>query len=169
MTLPASGSISMSQVRTELGGSGALDLNNTSVRSLAGVSSGKISMSQLRGKSKGTTKILTTGGSYDGETGVSVYGYATSSWGSISPDDTYNGTYIFDLYWYSSSSESFIHFYLIKQVAQSFFTSLTIDGVTYYTGNAAFGSSSNLAVWVWTNVNTNPFGAVGSQHTILIS
>jgi len=50
MTLPASGAISMSQVRTELGASGAISLGQASVRALAGVASGAISLNNLRGK-----------------------------------------------------------------------------------------------------------------------
>ena len=52
MALPSTGSISMSQVRTELGLSGAISLNLAAVRTLAGKASGAISMSDLRGKSK---------------------------------------------------------------------------------------------------------------------
>jgi len=51
MTLPSSGSISLSQVRTELNAGGAISLGQASVRNLAGVPSGAISLSQLRGKS----------------------------------------------------------------------------------------------------------------------
>jgi len=53
MTLPSSGSISMSQVDTELGYSSTatISLNDSAVRSLFGVSSGQISMSQGYGKS----------------------------------------------------------------------------------------------------------------------
>ncbi len=45
------GTISMSQVMSELGISGATSLNDSDVRGLAGKPSGQISMSDLRGKS----------------------------------------------------------------------------------------------------------------------
>lgn len=50
MTLPVSGAISMLQVRTELGASGAISLGQASVRALAGVASGAISLNVLHGK-----------------------------------------------------------------------------------------------------------------------
>lgn len=51
MALPSTGSISMSQVRTELGLSGTISLGQSQVRALAGKSSGLISLADLRGKS----------------------------------------------------------------------------------------------------------------------
>lgn len=52
MTLPASGAISMSQVATELGISATgLNLNDSRVRTLAGIPSGSISLNALHGKS----------------------------------------------------------------------------------------------------------------------
>lgn len=51
MALPASGPISLAQVRTELGLSGPISLGQSQVRSLAGVASGPISLSNLHGKS----------------------------------------------------------------------------------------------------------------------
>lgn len=53
MTLPSTGSVSISQVATELGISQTgLSLNDARVRALAGVLSGPISFSNLRGKTK---------------------------------------------------------------------------------------------------------------------
>jgi hypothetical protein len=51
MTLPASGQISMSQVRTELSASAQISLGQTSVRTLFGVASGQIALSNGYGKS----------------------------------------------------------------------------------------------------------------------
>ena len=53
MTLPSTGAISLGQVNTELGlsATAAISLNQSNVRGLAGVASGAIGMSSLRGKS----------------------------------------------------------------------------------------------------------------------
>ena len=53
MALPTSGLITMAQVNTELGyaSNAYITLNDTAVRTLAGVASGSISMSNLHGKS----------------------------------------------------------------------------------------------------------------------
>ncbi len=55
MTLPASGAISLSQVNTELGltASTTVSLGASNVRTLAGVASGLIALSNLYGKSNG--------------------------------------------------------------------------------------------------------------------
>jgi hypothetical protein len=50
MTLPASGALAVSQIRTELSASGQLNLGATSVRTLAGIASGQLSISKLYGK-----------------------------------------------------------------------------------------------------------------------
>lgn len=79
MALPTSGAISMSQVNTELGkaADAAVSMNDTDVRTLAGVSSGAISMSNLHGKSslQPPTVTLASSTAYatdDGGTGRDV-------------------------------------------------------------------------------------------------
>ena len=61
MALPSTGSISMSQVNTELGltATARISLNDAAVRTLAGRATGSISMSHLRGKSA-TRRIVIT-------------------------------------------------------------------------------------------------------------
>lgn len=55
MTLPSSGNLTMAQVAAELGIGLPLELGDSRVRTLAGVTSGPISMSSLYGKSAGGT------------------------------------------------------------------------------------------------------------------
>lgn len=62
MTLPASGSISLSQVNVELGlpANAQISLTDAAVRTLAGVPSGPISLSNLYGKSSQFTVNATS-------------------------------------------------------------------------------------------------------------
>lgn len=62
MTLPASGAISLSDVNTELGYSSTaqISLNDSAVRSLAGVSSGAISLDDLHGKANTFSFTIST-------------------------------------------------------------------------------------------------------------
>ena len=51
MTLPVSGPVSLSQIRTELGLSGPVSLSNPLMRTLSGIAGGGIPFSAMRGKS----------------------------------------------------------------------------------------------------------------------
>ncbi|WP_339118990.1 hypothetical protein [Halomonas sp. BMC6] len=90
MPLPSTGSISMSQVRAELGLSGAISLGQSQVRTLAARPDSDVSLSHLRGKSHFAaathTVQVTQSGSYST---VSPYNFywdnGKSTFHSISP------------------------------------------------------------------------------------
>jgi hypothetical protein len=67
MALPSSGTISISQISTELGrsSSATTSLGETASRNLAGVSSGAISMSNFYGKSAVTISLYSLNNSYE--------------------------------------------------------------------------------------------------------
>ena len=57
MPTPSSSTISMADIRTELGTSASISLGDTAVRDLAGVASGSISLSDLYGSPWGRSLI----------------------------------------------------------------------------------------------------------------
>lgn len=79
MSLPASGEISLSQVRAELGGSGAVALGDSNVRSLAGVSSGAISLDNLHGKAATTLAVSLSAYSASNASNVSTYTFGANT------------------------------------------------------------------------------------------
>lgn len=96
MTLPASGSISLGQVNVELGkvATTSASMNATDLRTLAGVPSGTIRMSDFHGKSN-TYNILLGIQRYGA---TAFYGWRTSfGIGSASPNNI-NGNVLVDIY-----------------------------------------------------------------------
>ncbi len=78
MTLPASGQISLSTVRTELSATGQLNLGGTSPRTLAGIASGTIGLSNFYSKTFTPTYAFFGGGSGTHAT-VDKYKYTDST------------------------------------------------------------------------------------------
>lgn len=71
MALPSTGPISLGQVRAELGLSGPISMGSGTVRSLAGVASGPISLYNLLGKSSRPQTFVS--GSFETYTGFSAF------------------------------------------------------------------------------------------------
>lgn len=87
MALPSSGGIMMTQVASELGVSAAgLTLGAANVRALAGISSGAIYMSNLRGKSNVLWTANLTVGVFNNSSG-----YMEGTCGALSPNTLANG------------------------------------------------------------------------------
>jgi len=83
MVLPT-GTISMSQVNTELGraSTASINLNEAAVRSLAGVPSGAISMNDLRGKGSAVSVAYVSGAGSTGN--ATTYSFSSVSIGAAS-------------------------------------------------------------------------------------
>ena len=111
MALPSTGAISLLDVRNELGKTGAISLGDSAVRTLAGRTSGAISMSDLRGKSSYTHQL--TIGTDSRPTAV-YYGYGrdVNAFGGLNPDNI-NGIKITELYseYYSYDGSYALHIY----------------------------------------------------------
>ena len=94
MTLPV-GAISLSQVNTELGlpSTSTISLNNTAVRSLAGVPSGTISMNNLRGKTYFAATIAAPVQNYNLRASMIAAGYPGSG-GFVANVTINSGVYV---------------------------------------------------------------------------
>jgi hypothetical protein len=155
------GSINFSNVESELSisvGSG-LNLDDSRVRNLAGVPSGSISMSQLRGKSAGASIIAGSGAAMGAP---NTHGYQTTNFGSISNSAVKGGTVAGLL-----TDTTYFIVQILGTLPQNFFSTITILGTTYNTASASFflsGSSTSFGIitsWYWaTSVQFN----VGSTY-----
>jgi len=141
MTLPASGSISLSQVASELSlSTTGINLNNSSVRSLAGKASGAVSLSDLRGKSATPTIHMTAG------TGGTHKGYLNTlgtTYGSVDNTSVLGQTVI-GLDWAPpTTGPSAFAVYLSGLQAQNAFAWVNILGTTLNTSSLSTVASGN--------------------------
>lgn len=86
MPLPSTGPISMADIRSELGLSGAISLGQSNVRSLAGLASGAIAMSALRGKS---AAIGLASFNLSAVASGTMCGFSRGAFGSVSPTSVF--------------------------------------------------------------------------------
>lgn len=179
MTLQSSGPISLSQVNAELGlsSSASISLGSASVRGLAGVASGAISMSNLYGKSN----VLDTQSVYVGQTTVSdgktyfdsVTGYSGQyGIGSISDgtSNVYGGATFYGIYHYSSypvnASLDGLYLYINGILPSTGWNTMKIGTTIYSRANCFSSTGSGRTYWVWPGTQSNPFSAVGSNTTV---
>jgi hypothetical protein len=173
-TIAIGGSTSGRSINLELGRSATAtsSLGESALRTLAGVSSGAISMSNFHGASNALdTQTVTTG--------VSSYGYGFSTFvyngnmGSIS-DGTANvrsGATIVSLSHSDGSLNGMLSFRLSGNYSNGGFTSLYFPSAQYTTTfnrtSASFSYSSyfNMTSWTWNGV-PSPFGTSGSTTTV---
>ena len=105
MALPSSGSITMAMIATELGISPTgLSLNDSRVRTLAGVPSGAISMAILYGKQNGPTYQtieITTGIDNGNNVGINTVAtpYSSEVFGSFQTNGTLSFGTLIACYW----------------------------------------------------------------------
>lgn len=180
MALPSSGSLSMSQIQGEFGGSNPISLSEyyaggayvpagTSGTYGAVPSSGAISIRNFYGTQK-ALDVQTVGvgvvfscGKY-GCTNLG-YGYLSGNAGTIT-DGTFNpagGATITNLWWENAGNINQLFFYLNTAVSNSGWTTMTINGNAFSRASASFSSGTGYSNWYWSNVTTNPFGTTSGN------
>ena len=185
MTLASSGTMSIGgstsgrSINLELNRSATAtsSLGESALRTLAGVSSGAISISNFYGASNALdTQTITVGvstGSYSGQYGFSTFMY-NGNMGSIS-DGTSNvvsNATIYSISHNNGSMSGSLSFRVIGNYSNTGWTSMVFPGAQYTTtfnrtAASTFGYSSyfNMTSWTWNNV-PSPFGSSGSTTIV---
>lgn len=170
-TLSIGGSTANRSINLELGRSATAtsSLGESALRTLAGVSSGAISISDFYGASNALdTQTVTTG--------VSSYGWGFSTFvyngnmGSISDgtSNVFNGATIVSLSHSNGGLSGSLRFAITGNYSNSGFTSLYFPSAQYTktfnrTSASTYSYSSyfNMTMWTWNGV-VSPFGTSGS-------
>ena len=180
MTLASSGTISIGgstanrSINLELGRSATAtsSLGETSLRTLAGVSSGAISLSNFHGKSNYLDQqTVTVGNYYDsffGSTHWGDYGNAGST--SDGSCNFKSNATISALDWSTSSvfvqQSPVIEFILEGTHSNGGFTTMNVGSTSFARTNASFVALGGLTAWRWVST-TNLFGTtVGATKTV---
>jgi len=177
VTIPT-GTVTMNDIRTEYSLSGALALSSlyaggsiiaagSGGYSGAIPSSGTISLNNFKGHSKPPsildTQTVIIGSRND-------YGYVSTGYkgtgvttGSITDgtSNLYSGAAINDLYHQTTSSR--IYFRVAGSRANSGWTTMKINGVSFARTSASYLANSSATVWQWNSISSNPFGSSGTR------
>tara|TARA_R110000751_G_C13729039_1_gene476330 strand:+ start:264 stop:770 length:507 start_codon:yes stop_codon:yes gene_type:complete len=165
MAMPASGTITFAQLQTEFGGSHPITMGEYSAYRNAG-SGNTISMSQYYGTSAHLDSQVVT-------VATSTIYYSTwngyhsgNSLGSISDGtcDFKSGASIYGIYKIGFSQR--FYFELSGTHANSGWTSMTVNNVSYARTSAVFGQSGGRTYWRWAVGSTNPFGTTSGNKTV---
>lgn len=171
-TLSIGGSTSGRSINLELGRSATAtsSLGESALRTLAGVPSGAISISDFYGASS-SVDVQTVTAAISGTYGSSFYfqGYRSGIYGSIS-DGTFNGrsgatiTNFYSSHVYTTDR---LFFQIQGIYSNAGFTTLNLNGVNYSRSSATFttSSSNNYTQWMWDNVGGNPWGLTSGTVT----
>ncbi len=159
MALQSSGAISFNNINVELGvaGTTSASLNQASYRTLAGVASGAISLSNFYGKSAAPAGTSVTvsypytfnpgGEPYDEQT------YTVLSAQYNNPGFSINGVAVSTIYmdynYFNDTRTSEIA--LVGALPKNHFTSISGNGVTLYTASTSYyaQNSNNTTTWLW--------------------
>jgi len=176
-TLSIGGSTANRSINLELGRSATAtsSLGESALRTLAGVSSGAISISDFYGASSSLdTQTVTS--AISGTYGSSFYfqGYRSGVHGSIS-DGTCNfkaGATIINLYSSHVYSTDRVFFELTGNYTNSGFTTMSFNGNNYARTSATYSyqSGSNKTQWYWTDpTGGNPFGHTSGTLAVTVT
>ena len=144
MALPTSGPITFSMINTELGrpANQQLNLNDASIRQLAGAPSGQVSLSMLRGKAVNNSlaEITLNAASFVPTSGYEYVGFGSATYGSVSPT-TLSGYAILNCSVMNFAGSCSLNFEVNTGGARpdwSYATKIVIGGVTFSGSFVAF-------------------------------
>lgn len=162
-TISIGGSTANRSINLELDRSATAtsSLGESALRTLAGVSSGQISMSNFYGASN-SVDVQTVTATVYGTYGSNFYfqGYRSGIYGSIS-DGTFNGrsgATITDFYSSHVYTTDRLFFKISGVYSNAGFTTLNLNGVNYSRSSATFTTGSSYSQWMWDSVGGNPWG-----------
>ena len=177
MTIPT-GTVTMNDIRTEYSLSGALALGSlyaggSIIAAGSGgyngaiPSSGTIAMSNFQGHSAPPT-ILDTQTVVIGsrnDFGYISTGYrgTSNTTGSVTDgtSNLYSGAAVKDIYHISTLNR--LYFSVLGSLANSGWTTMKINGISFARTSASFTTSGGNTTWYWASITSHPFGSSGTR------